>query len=159
MGAGIGRAEGTPKFDSTAEPVRRVARQASLNDLIEQRGDCHAQRPRRRWVLGQPSGDCLRLAVRGERYLTGQRFIEHAAHRVDVGPCVDDGPGGLFGAHVRGCAERDSGLRQVFTSRGVHGPGNPEIGHDRVTGREEDVLRFDVPVHDALFMSVCQRAA
>lgn len=83
------------------------------------------------------------------------------ANEIDVGPMVCVGvASGLLGGDVGRRAKRRPDRRQ----RGVlalaagcgHGLGNPEIGHRGRTAREEDVVRLDVAVHNAVRMGVLQ---
>ena len=68
----------------------------------------------------------------------------------------------LFRAHVARRADDDAraGDRRpggTNSSRGVDRAGDPEIGDDRLAGVEQDVLRLDVAVHDALQVRIVER--
>jgi hypothetical protein len=64
---------------------------------------------------------------------TGQRFVEHTPQAVEIAATVQVVLGRrLLRTHVRRCADRDAGLREVFAAGGADRPGNPEVRHHRV---------------------------
>ena len=82
-----------------------------------------------------------------------QHVVEHDAQGVDVRPCVYTLSLTLFRRHVEGCAHDHPG--------GGHGcerfgPCYPEVGDlGNVVLSDQDVLGFDISVHDTGFM--CDR--
>jgi hypothetical protein len=64
----------------------------------------------------------------------------------------------LLGAHVLRSAERESRLRHALRARGGERERDAEIGDERRTVVEENVLRLDVAMHYAVPMRVIQRA-
>ena len=91
-----------------------------------------------------------------ERQFTGQQFIEHHAERVDVGALVDVGRRlDLLGRHVVRAAEDGAlhGQRDIGPLVATDQLGDAEVGDFHApAGIDEDVLRLDVPVEDALFV-------
>ena len=63
---------------------------------------------------------------------------------------------GLLRTHVGGRAQREAGLRQALAG-GVHGSGDAEVGEHASLALEQDVLRLDVAMDDALPLGVSQR--
>ena len=63
---------------------------------------------------------------------------------------------GLLRTHVGGRAQREAGLRQALAG-GVHGSGDAEVGEHASLALEQDVLRLDVAMDDALALGVSQR--
>ena len=68
----------------------------------------------------------------------------------------------LFGRHIRRRADRRARLRQrgVTRLRARNGDRlrDSEIGDDRCIAREQNILGFDIPMHDAAFVRVGKRA-
>jgi hypothetical protein len=84
-------------------------------------------------------------------------LVQHGAERVDVGPRVElPVTGRLLGAHVLRSTERDSGLREAVAPGLLHRERDPEVGQYRLAFHDQDVLRLDVPVHDALAVRVVE---
>ena len=84
----------------------------------------------------------------------------HSGQRVEIGAPVHVGCAAeLFGGHVRRRAEGSSALGQCRSLGGD--VGYAEVGEQPAFGIlfEEDVGRFDVPVHDAAVMGERQRAS
>ena len=107
----------------------------NLLDVLD--GHCH----RRLRLEGQPSGE---------------HFVEHHAHRVEVRPIVGNVALGLLGAYVM---HRADGL----VGHGVHSaagkPCNAEIGHlDGAVLEQHNVLGFDIPVNDPVVVGMLQGA-
>ena len=85
-----------------------------------------------------------------EGRLPGEHLIQHAPEGVEVAASVQHPAArGLFGAHVVRRAKSQPGLGEALASRGVDGPGNAEIGDQRVSRGEQDVLRLDIPVQNS----------
>ena len=95
-----------------------------------------------------------------ERRLAGEHFEQHARQAVQIAAavCVTVARR-LLRTHVRRGAKRHSCSREALSSRRRQRPGNTKSGHDRVSRFEQDVLRLDVPVHNAVRMSVGQCVA
>jgi hypothetical protein len=53
-------------------------------------------------------------------------------------------------------SEAEPGLGEPLAAGFAHGPRDPEVGDQGVAVREQDVLRLDVPVHDALLVRVAE---
>ena len=65
-------------------------------------------------------------------------------------------PHRLLRAHVRGRAQSQARLGQSLAPGQVQRPGDAEIGDDGALAFEQDVLRLDVSVDDALPVGVSQ---
>ena len=63
----------------------------------------------------------------------------------------------LLGAHVVRRAEREAGLGHPTAGRRAHRERDPEVGHHRVPAVQQDVLRLDVAVDDAVLVRVVER--
>ena len=61
----------------------------------------------------------------------------------------------LLRTHVGGRAQREAGLRQALAG-GVHGSGDAEVGEHASLALEQDVLRLDVAMDDALPLGISQ---
>ncbi len=85
-----------------------------------------------------------------------QHLVEHTAEAVDVGTGVDAAIAQqLLRAHVRGGSRTsDPGPRELPDTGNVDRSGDSKISHDRVIAGEKNVLRFDVPVDDSLFVRI-----
>jgi len=137
------------------EAVRRLSREGARDHgletqrIVRERRHLAGQRLRNNGLRG-------RALKRGT---AGEHLVQHHAQGVDIGPAVQVGLAqGLLGAHVRRCADGHAGLRQLRAcGRGAYGPRDPEVRHDRVALREQDVRRLDVAVHDPLAMGVGKR--
>ena len=102
--------------------------------------------------------DRLRRRPR-ERRLSGDHLVQHAAQAVDVAPAVDSRIGHrLLGTHVRRRAERDAGARELGAAALGDRARDAEIGDERLAVLQQDVLRLDVAVNDALLVRVVERA-
>ena len=87
----------------------------------------------------------------GERRFAHEHLVEHAAERVQVAASVDGFARRLLRAHVRRRADRHAGLRHAPSSpAALHRLADAEVGDERVAVLQQDVLRLDVAVHDAL---------
>ena len=116
----------------------------------------HDLEPRHR-VERVPRHDRLRGRA-GERRLARERLVQHARETVDVAAAIHlSRARGLLGRHVRGCPDGESGLRQLVAARGADGARDAEVGDDRVTARQHDVLRLDVAMDDVVFVRVRER--
>jgi len=93
----------------------------------------------------------------GEGRRARQHLVRHAAEAVEITGALEPGLGaGLFGAHVRGSADRETGFRQAVASRRIDGASDPEVGHHGVAGIEHDVFRLDVAVDEAFGVGMAE---
>ena len=84
--------------------------------------------------------------------------MQHAAERVDVAPPVQLSPAArLLWTHVLGRPHRHARRGQPIPSRDTDRPRDPEIRHDGVMSLQQDILRFDVPVHHVKPMGMVER--
>ncbi len=94
-----------------------------------------------------------------KRRAAREHLVRHRAKGVDVRPVVDVGiPGGLFGRHVRGRAERHADGGEAAFGLGLADRfGHPEIGDDGVVAGEQHVVRLDVAMHHTARVGVRER--
>src|SRR6478672_10229676 len=105
------------------------------------------------------SGDERLGRPAGEGRLSGEHLVEHAAEAVDVAPAIDARIGhALLRTHVGRSAERDTGTRELLVSECAGGTGDPEVCDQGLAILEENVLRLDVAVDDAVAVRVVERA-
>ena len=110
-----------------------------------------------RWI-GQPFRCHRKRRLSGERRLTGNQLEEHAAEAVHVAPSIELAfAKRLFGTHVLGCAERQSGLGEPFRLGRRGGECDPEVGHDGNAFVKQDVLRLDVAMDHVVRVGVVER--
>ena len=76
-----------------------------------------------------------------------------------VAPSVHVARRRLLGAHVRRRADRDARARDRLRVRRRDRLGDTEIGDDGVAALDQDVLRLDVPVYDAVIVGVRRASA
>ncbi len=94
----------------------------------------------------------------GKGGLAGEHLIEQAPERVDIAPPVQLRLArGLLGAHIVRSAQREPGLRQAVSAVPDHGAGDAEVGHERMTGGEQDIPGREIAVHDTSGMGVALR--
>ncbi len=104
-----------------------------------------------------------RVSRRGhERRLSRKHFVEYTRQRVDVGPPVHFPAARLLRTHVLRCPEhrarRGREGYSVCLLPSAPQQNDPEVDDERHAVSQEDVLRFDVPVHQAVLVGVAQRA-
>jgi hypothetical protein len=95
-----------------------------------------------------------------DRQFPGEHFIEDDAERIDVGSVIHLGRSlQLLGRHVmRGAQGRARPGERDLLRRGADQLGDAEVGDlHTALGIEQDVLRLDVAVQNALFVGVLQR--
>ncbi len=100
-----------------------------------------------------------RLGVEpGERRLAGEHLVGHGAKSVDITSRADVAlTHGLFGRHVGRGAEGHAGLRHAAAARLLHRERDAEVGDQGIAVLQQDVLRLDVAVHDALAVGIVER--
>ena len=99
------------------------------------------------------------LRVRaGDGRLAREHLVQHCGEGIDVAPCIDAAVArGLLGTHVLRCAERKSGLRKAVAAGLLHGQRDAEVGEHGLAFLDEDVLRLDVAVDEALAVRIVER--
>ena len=99
------------------------------------------------------------VGVARERPLAAEQLVRHHARREDVGALVDRLARRLLGRHVGRRAQDRADHRHL--GRGLAAaPREPEVHDlDRAVGREHQVRRLDVAMHDAVAVRVLQAAA
>ncbi len=147
--------------ERVAERLRAL--EAIGGEFFERSRDCRddvrrhglpalAHRSRR---IGDDAHDDLLCAGPGVRRVSREHFVEHGAERVDVGARGDFFfRRRLLRAHVVRRAERETRLRHPAAGSGAHGERNSKIRDHRVAAMQQDVLRFYIAVHDAVFVRV-----
>jgi hypothetical protein len=120
-----------------------------------QRGP-HVARARRLLVeVGEEDGE---LALALERHPPGQRLVEHAGQRVDVGAAIDLLALDLLRRDVGDRAHEGLLSGQAARARGVLG--QPEVRQVRVVvAADQDVGRLDVAVDQPVGMGLVERRA
>jgi len=98
------------------------------------------------------------MTLARERRLACQHLVYDAPEGVEIAARVHHlPPARLLRAHVGRCPHRDPALRQLRPPRLRDRPRDPEVRNQRVPGRQQDVLRFDVAVHDPVAVRISQR--
>jgi hypothetical protein len=121
---------------------------------------CSLGRDRRRRV--DDVGANQRCGRTGKRRLSRDQLVGNAAQCVEIDAVVERGIcGGLFGRHVLRSANHDSKVghrrRNGRLMRSQQRLGDAEIRNGRRVAGEQDVVRFDVPVHDPFGVGEFQR--
>jgi hypothetical protein len=157
------RLEHAEQLIGALRPRLRILGQALRDEVRQLRWRVDAQIGDRRRRLREMRREHLLRRPATERRRARKDLVRHAAERVDVGPMVDVGIArGLLRRHVRRRADRDAGHRE----RGATGSclrcgerlRNAEVGHHRGAAAQQDVVRLDVPMHDAALVGVRKRA-
>ena len=95
------------------------------------------------------------IGVEGE--LAGDHLVENDACGVDIGPDVHTASLGLLGRHVVRGAHDHAGAGHGGE---IGGSGNAEVGElGGSIGNDENILRLDVPVDDAVLMGALKPQA
>ena len=152
------RVERGAKRRRARPPVGRQLRQRLHHRALDRHRHGVAHHTRRGRLLAHDLGDDRLHRGAGERRLAHEHFVQHGAEGIDVAAGID-GPLAhrLLGRHVLRRAEREAGLRHASAARALHREGDAKVGHQRVAAVEEDVLRLDVAVDDALRVRVGKR--
>ena len=154
-----------PSASAAPNPVAVANRSAgSFSSAREHRGfdvrrhRCRATRCAAR-LLGHHARDDRLRARPGERRLAGEHLVQHRAERVDVAARVDRALAHrLLGAHVLRRAEREARLRHALRRRRCcTRERDAEVGDERVPVLQQDVLRLDVAMDDAVPVRVVER--
>ena len=89
--------------------------------------------------------------------MAGNRLVKHAAERVQVAPSIDASIGrGLLRAHVGQSSNSHAGSGQPLRPGSADRLSNAEIGEHGLASLEQNVLRLDVSMNDALLVGVAQ---
>ena len=148
------------EFLRRREPIGRQLFQRAAHGGIHLRRHRAAQRGDRTRVLRHQLRDDRLRARAKVRRLAGQHLVGDGAERVDVRAAVDGAvAGGLLGRHVLRRAQREPGLRHSLSPGVRHGERDAEVGDEWLPFVQEDVLRLQVAMDDAVTMRVVERAA
>ena len=151
-----GGLEGLSELRGVDEAVGGRACQRLGDDLLDRLGHV-AEGAQARDRLTQAAGDDRLRRATGERRIAGEHLVEDAAQGIDVAPAIEPPVGArLLRAHVQRGAERDAGLGQPLAAGRVERPGDTEVRDDTMIAREQDVLRLDVTVDEALPVGIAQ---
>ena len=94
----------------------------------------------------------------GERRLSGQHLVGEARQRVLIAAAVDVRLAArLLRAHVCRRADREPRLRERLAACAADCARDTKVEDDGVSGLEENVLGFDVPMHQSPRMRIAQR--
>ena len=126
-----------------------------LNEAVEARGQIRDDPGGRRNPIRQVLVGDGHRRLAGERQASGQQLEGEDPDRVQVAARISGLPADLLGGQVLHRPRHRAGLGRRAV--GV-GPGEAEVGHlGRAIRRDDDVLRLDVAVHDALAVRVIDR--
>ena len=134
--------------------VGGLLRERAQDDEVEVVGHVRAQLGRRRRRLREVLHRDLDRAVAGERHLAGEQLEEHDPGRVEVGRLVDRRAARLLGREVLRGADDRALLGHLARARAR----DAEVRHlDDALGVDDDVVRLDVAVDDAVAVREAQR--
>jgi hypothetical protein len=137
--------------------ARELGEQPVENDGQAPREVRSGELDRRRRLVPVPGLHHLRRRP-VEGGCAGEHLVEHAAQAVEIGAGVDVGAHALLGAHVARRPDGEAWEREPLVERGhVERPRDAEVGDHRLAGLEQDVLRLDVAVDDALPVGIRER--
>ena len=153
------RVQGAEHVIRALPPVARILLEAAHHHGFEPWRHGVAMDRERVRPLGEVPGDDLLGIGAQERRPTGKDLVAHHSEGVDVDPMVEGRVRGcLLRRHVGRRAEGDTRGREVGRGGGVTDRlGDPEVGHQGVAPREENVFRLDVAVHHAVLVRIGQR--
>src|SRR6266545_466335 len=103
------------------------------------------------------------LADDGDRPVTDEwcaasdHFVQHAAQRVEVRTRCNLTASGLFGRHVRHCADHHPSLRESSPTKRDRQTKIPELR--RAIAGQPDIAGLQVPVDDSVRVGMVQRLA
>ena len=134
--------------------VGGLLRERADDDEVEVVGHVRPELGRRRRRLREVLHRDLDRAVAGERHLAGEQLEEDDARRVEVGGLVDRRAARLLGGEVLRGADDRALLRHLARA----GAGDAEVRDlDDALGVDDDVVRLDVAVDDAVAVRVAER--
>ena len=90
------------------------------------------------------------------RCLTRKHLVEDTGQAVDVAPGINHLSHRLLGTHVGRSAYRETSDRELGFVLRAESACDAEVGQERMPTGEENVLRLDVAVHDAVFVGMSQ---
>jgi hypothetical protein len=134
--------------------LRRLLREGAEDDVVEIVGHLPPEVGRRIRDLRQVLHRDLDRGLAVERDVSGQELEEHDAGGVQVGRLVDRRAARLLGGEVLRGADDRALLGHLARARA----GDAEVGDlDDALGVDDDVVRLDVAVHDAVAVRVAER--
>src|SRR5262249_49999439 len=138
--------------------IRGKLLQRGENGVVDLLRDAAPERHERPRLIGHYLGDDRLDGRSSERRLAGKHLVCNDAERVDVAAVIDASlTHRLLGAHVLRTPERNPSLCETLLTGMLHGERNTEVRDERVTVLEENVLRLDVAVNDAVRVGMRQR--
>ena len=138
--------------------VRRGLAERGEHRVLEFLGNGLAHDPQAGHLLQRVPGQQGGRASSLKRGIAREHLVEDAAQAVDVAPPVELGlPGRLLRAHVLRGTDHDTRMRQLRPGGCLQGARDAEVGDQRVTVEQQDVLGLDVAVDDAVPVRVGQR--
>jgi hypothetical protein len=153
------RRQGRRRDVGVAETLPAGLPQEREDEVVEPRRYVrHARRRRNRRVLEVRPEHGPRIGV-DKRRSAGDGLVEHAAERVEVGPCVHPLAADLLRRHVRHGAREHPADRQHLPP-GASAPAREEAEvdeHGCARRSEVDVSRFEIAVHDPALVDVGER--
>ena len=108
--------------------------------------------------LHEAARDQLLRRASSEGRPAGEHLVEHAAQRVDIAARIRLIARRLLGTHVRRSADAHARARESLADGRVQRARDAKVGDERMPGSEENVLRLDVAMDDAVLVRVGERA-
>jgi hypothetical protein len=153
--------EREPEIAGGLKSLGRVLLETTIDDARERRWDVPFGHRQIRRILFEDRGHRVRCRLTVERAASREHLVEHRPERKDVGAMIRGHPADLLRRHVAERAQDDAGLRIGRRGRQGAQPGQRDVGLGQLgqaevqnlhapVCRDEDVLRLQVAVDDAL---------
>ncbi len=141
------------------ETIRRQLLERGGHRIVDLRRNRAAHVAHRARCVGEHLGDDRLRGRPGERRLARHHLVDDAAERVHVGARVDRAfAHRLLGAHVLGRAEAHARFGQPTVTGVGDSERDPEVGDERLSVVQENVLGLDVAVNDTAPVRIVERA-
>ncbi len=125
--------------------------------IFERLGDAFAVATDWRRSLRHHLGHYRLRGAGGEGRVSGEHLVRHAAQGVHIGASRDVAlTHGLLGTHVVRGAEAHAGLGHATAAGLAGGEGDAEVGHQGAAIVQQDVLRLDVAMNNAVAVGVIE---
>ena len=137
-------------------PVTWIFSERRRDDTVHPTRKIFPYRRRARRIFGEALHEAF---LPGEGRFPREHLEQHATETIGIAPPVELFVAHqLFGAHV-GWSPRTapSRARKLANAGEIDRTRNSEVGENRMTGRQQNVLRLDVAMDDALGVCVGQR--
>ncbi len=138
------------------EPVIRSRGERPEGRRLDRLGNIHSHLPQALGWSREPCGDHALGTSTAVRRLTRKHLVEHTGQAVDVAPGINRLSHRLLGTHVGRSAYRETDDCELGFVLGAESACDAEVGQECMPTGEEDVLRLDVAVHDAVLVGISQ---